>query len=52
MMKGENCSTWGWVVLIVGIIYLLQDLGSASWWPFSWYTALFVIMGLKWALAK
>ena len=51
-MKDGDCKTWGWIILIVGVIYLLQDLGSAAWWPFSWYTSLFVIAGLKWAFAK
>jgi hypothetical protein len=38
----------GWLFLIIGILYLLSDLGAISWWNFSWYTAVFVLMGLGW----
>ncbi len=39
--------TWcAWIVLIIGIIYLLKDLGVWTWWPFEWYTVLFVLFGL------
>mgnify|MGYP001566600485 FL=1 len=44
MMKCDK--TWGWVFLIVGILYLLQDLAVISFWNFNWWTALFVICGL------
>jgi len=52
MDKYEHCKGTGWILLIVGILYLLTDLGAINWWPFSWYTVLFVLMGAKWAFAK
>ena len=45
------CACWGWIVLILGVIYLLQDLGAlARWglnWPLEWWTVAFVLVGLK-----
>lgn len=38
--------SWGWVILIVGILYLLQDMGTISFWNFNWWTVVFVIWGL------
>jgi len=47
-----NCPSWmGWVVLIVGILYLLADLNVFNW-GISWYTALFVLMGLSFVMKK
>ncbi len=37
---------FSWVVLIVGILYLLSDMGTISWWNYSWYTVVFVLWGL------
>ena len=36
----------GWVIFIVGVLYLLTDLGWMSWWNISWWTILFLIYGL------
>lgn len=46
---GENSPVWfNWVVLIVGVLYLLADLGVwTQWAAISWYTAAFVLLGLK-----
>ena len=37
-----------WLVLVVGILFILQDYNVAwvSWWNVSWYTAVFLIMGV------
>lgn len=55
MMKDE-CPAWlSWVVLIVGVIYLLQDLGIAggmSWWTLNWWTVLFLVIGLSHVAGK
>ncbi|MBI1969165.1 hypothetical protein HYS48_00595 [Candidatus Woesearchaeota archaeon] len=52
-MKDE-CPAWkGWVVLIAGILYLLQDYGfGLAWWRVNWWTAAFVLWGLCSVMAK
>ena len=45
-MKGD-CPAWfGWVVLIVGILYLLEDMGTIAFWKFNWWTVMFILWGL------
>jgi len=47
----SSCKSWGWILALVGAIYLLMDLGLLSmWglnWPLNWWTVAFLIMGLK-----
>ena len=51
-MTGGMCDCshhkgFGWVFLVVGILYLLQDLDIISWFGWlNWWTALFVLIGL------
>ena len=40
-----------WVVLIVGILYLLADLNVFNW-GISWFTALFILAGLCYVTNK
>jgi len=54
----KHCSKWiGWVVLILGIIYLIADImnwgkeGPIRWWGLNWWTAVFILVGL-WVLTK
>ena len=43
----KECPEWfNWLVLIVGVLYLLTDLGTIVWWNLSWYTVLFLLWGL------
>ena len=44
----KQCAmTGGIVLLVIGILYLLQDIGTISWWTYSWWTVLFILLGLK-----
>lgn len=37
----------GVVILVIGFLYLLKDLGFASYWNFQWYTFAFLLLGIK-----
>ncbi len=32
--------------LVLGVIFLLKDLGTWDFWGISWWTALFVVVGV------
>ena len=46
MCKCPHHKTFGWVALIAGVLYLLQDLGWINWWGLNWWTVAFVLIGL------
>jgi hypothetical protein len=52
-MAGKTCGPcpgWcGWLVLAIGVLYLLGDLGLFTWFSstFSWWTVAFLLLGLK-----
>ena len=35
------------LVLVLGVLFLLQDLGQWNFWGVSWYTALFLLLGIS-----
>jgi len=37
----------GVLIVLVGILYLLSDLGYIAWWTLNWWTIFFLIWGLK-----
>lgn len=37
----------GVVVLIIGILYLGQDLGWWGFWTLKWWTVMFLLIGIK-----
>jgi len=41
----------GWVLLVLGVLYLIRDLGGFSWWIVNWWTVLLIIAGL-WMIRK
>lgn len=43
----KKCMMIGGVAfLVLGVLFLLQDLKIWSFWGISWYTALFVVVGV------
>ena len=46
-MCKKCCKVSGWLWLIAGVLFLLQDFGMAlTFWKFEWYTVAFVLWGL------
>jgi len=41
----------GWILLILGVLYLIRDLGGFQWWTISWWSVLFILFGL-WMIKK
>ena len=37
---------FGWTILILGILFLLVDLGYWTFWGIEWWTALFIAWGI------
>ncbi len=38
-------SLCGLIILVLGIIFLLGDLGIWSFWGINWWTAVFLVVG-------
>lgn len=47
MMHDKSCMWFGWLVLLVGVWFLLTDLGMMPDYNINWYTVLFLLMGVK-----
>ena len=43
----EHKKYFGVALLVLGVLFLLQDLGKWDFWGLSWYTALFLLVGIK-----
>ncbi len=50
-MENKNMA-FGWVLLILGALYLLQDLSVIDFWTLNWYTAGFIVAGVYKILKK
>ncbi|MFC2133821.1 hypothetical protein ACFLTH_04330 [Bacteroidota bacterium] len=49
---GKECPAWmAWVVLVLGVLFLLKDLGIWTFWDINWWTVVFVLAGL-WKVTK
>lgn len=47
MCMCEKCSKMSGVLLVViGVLFLLQDVGIWNFWNLNWYTLAFLIGGL------
>lgn len=43
-----KCKMWmGVVVFVVGIIFLLADLGVWKFWGINWWSVAFLLFGIK-----
>jgi len=42
-MHGKS---FGWTFLIVGVLFLLADLGYWTFFGIQWWTALFIVWGI------
>ena len=41
-----SCKASAWSILIVGILFALQEYGVAiDFWNFTWYSILFILIG-------
>ena len=50
-MAKESCCVampkiWAGITLIIGILYLGQDVGWWGFWTFSWWTVAFLMLGV------
>lgn len=55
MAKNASCGgqAWlAWLVLVLGVLFLLRDLNVWNFWNINWWTAAFVLMGLKKVMMK
>ena len=50
-MENKNL-VLGLILLVVGALYLLQDLEVISFWTLNWYTVAFIIVGIYKLLKK
>lgn len=41
-----SCTFWGFVIVIVGVLFLLEDLGKITLYGVSWWTAALLLIGL------
>jgi len=47
MQTCKKCGMMGGMMfLVLGILFLLQDLAIWDFWGISWYTALFLLVGV------
>ena len=51
MMGSKMCGcshhkTFGWVILIVGILFLFENFGWWTFWGVQWWSVLFILIGL------
>lgn len=45
-MCGKCSNASGWILLVLGVVFLLTDFGVWTFWGISWWSALLVVWGL------
>ncbi len=51
-MVQKLSKNWAILILILGIVLLLKDLGYANWWAIAPWTLVFLLIGLIKVLGK
>lgn len=46
MMCGKCSKFCGYLLVALGIIFLLKDLGKWDFWGINWWTALIILAGV------
>jgi flagellar motor component MotA len=44
---GQYAPVWGIIVLIIGILFLMQDLGTWNFLGINWWTIVFILAGIS-----
>jgi len=44
---GKCKKLFGLLILLLGVAFLLVDLGKWTFWNINWWTVVFLFMGLK-----
>ncbi len=47
----HSSNSLGWILLIIGVLFLLKDLNLVKFWTINWYTLIFLFTGL-WMIKK
>ncbi|MBT3262210.1 hypothetical protein HN592_05940 [Candidatus Woesearchaeota archaeon] len=45
-----ECKGFGFILILAGILFLLQDLNVWNFWGLSWYTVTLIVVGIKFAV--
>lgn len=46
-----RCDMWfTWLVLLLGVLFLLNDWNLVAWNVGNWYSWAFLLLGLKWVM--
>ncbi len=47
MMCKKCMGFCGWLMLVIGVLFLLRDFNVWNFWNIQWWTAVFILMGLS-----
>ena len=43
----HDAKNFGWILIILGLLFLFSDLGFINWWNINWWSILLLIFGIK-----